>query len=425
MLKAWSTRHAPLPLPFAWVLIGSTLSDALLAGVLLAYPRDRASTASGAPIGMGRVVFVAAATALFFVAKLPLLTASGVHPFGLMHLVYVDLVGVIPAVGLSLLAAARFAPARGSRPLISPSVRAAALASLGLLAVGFYATFWEPFRLRCERASVPVAAGRDGRGAVRIGVLTDLQTNRVTDYERGAIDRLMALRADVILLPGDLFQGTDDEFERELPALRHLLSRLSAPGGVYFAMGDVDQHPDRVPRMIEGTRVEPLVNRVVRVSVGDRRFSIGGVELDYASTGARETVRSARRGARRWGHPHPGRPPSRRGPGPAAGLADRPDGRGPHPRRPGGRPVVRPPHDPERRPSRRRRRGAARPRREPHLREPRRGMRTRPGASDSLPLPARNHAPDDRRPALAAVRSSPRPCRGPVERPTPAPGIWP
>ena len=122
-------------------------------------------------------------------------------------------------------------------------------------------------------------------------MLADLQTNRVTDYERGAIDRLMALRADVILLPGDLFQGTDDEFERELPALRDLLSRLSAPGGVYFAMGDVDQHPDRVPRMIEGTRVEPLVNRVVRVSVGDRRLSIGGVELDYTSTGARATVR--------------------------------------------------------------------------------------------------------------------------------------
>ena len=208
-----------------------------------------------------------------------------------MHLVYLDLVGVIPAFGLSLLAAARLAAARGSRPLISPSVRAAALASLGLLAVGFYATFWEPFRLRVERASVPVAAGRDGRDAVRIGVLADLQTNRVTDYERGAIDRLMALRADVILLPGDLFQGTDDEFERELPALRDLLSRLSAPGGVYFAMGDVDQHPDRVPRMIEGTRVEPLVNRVVRVNVGDRPLSIGGVELDYTSTGARATVR--------------------------------------------------------------------------------------------------------------------------------------
>nr|MDQ3359861.1 phosphohydrolase [Actinomycetota bacterium] len=80
------------------------------------------------------------------------------------------------------------------------------------------------------------------------------------------------------------------EFERELPALRDLLSRLSAPGGVYFAMGDTDQHPDRVPRMIEGTRVEPLVNRIVRVGVGDRLFSIGGVELDYTSTGARATV---------------------------------------------------------------------------------------------------------------------------------------
>ena len=105
----------------------------------------------------------------FFVAKVPLLTASGVHPFGLIHLVYLDLVGVIPAVGLSLLAAARFAPARGSGPLISPSVRAAALASLGLLAVGFYATFWEPFRLRCRAGERPRRSGarRPRRGPDR------------------------------------------------------------------------------------------------------------------------------------------------------------------------------------------------------------------------------------------------------------------
>src|SRR4051794_29585039 len=95
------------PLPFTWVLIGSTLSDAIVAGILLAYPRARASTASGATIGMDRLAFVAAATTLFFIAKLPLLTASGVHPFGLVHLVYLGLVGVIPAFGLSLLAAAR------------------------------------------------------------------------------------------------------------------------------------------------------------------------------------------------------------------------------------------------------------------------------------------------------------------------------
>jgi hypothetical protein len=109
----------PLPLPFTWVLIGSTLSDALFAGGLLSYPRNRASTAPAAPIGMARIGFVAAATSCFFLAKLPLLSASGVHLFGLVHLVYLGLVGVIPAVGLSLLAADRFARARGPGPLLS------------------------------------------------------------------------------------------------------------------------------------------------------------------------------------------------------------------------------------------------------------------------------------------------------------------
>jgi hypothetical protein len=137
----------------------------------------------------------------------------------------------------------------------------------------------------------------------------------------------MALRADLILLPGDLFQGTDDEFERELPALRHLLSRLSAPGGVYFAMGDVDQHPDRVPRMIEGTRVEPLVNRVVRVSVGDRSSPSAAWSMTTPARASSTSV--TRQGSRRPGTTQSMTPPSDE---PSSGVySELTDGRGPQP----------------------------------------------------------------------------------------------
>ena len=96
------------------MLIGSTLSDALVAGLLLAYPRVARSAAPATRSGWVGSSSSRWRPRCFFVAKVPLLTASGVHLFGLMHLIYLDLVGVIPAVGLSLLAAARLAAARGS-----------------------------------------------------------------------------------------------------------------------------------------------------------------------------------------------------------------------------------------------------------------------------------------------------------------------
>lgn len=257
--------------PFVAVVAASTLADALVAGLFLFAPRREGV------LGVRQVGLAILATGLAFVGKVAILTGMGLHGFGLIHLVYADAVVMVPLLGLAILVASRLSPRRRA----TFPVRLAAWASLGLAGVGVYATEIEPFRLQVETASATVNPAREGKDPVRIGILTDLQTTRVTDYERGAIDRLMALKPDLILLPGDIFQDTHEAFERELPALRELLGRLSAPGGVFLVQGDVDQPAARLAKIAEGTNIIPLHNRVETVTIGDRRVTIGGVELRY------------------------------------------------------------------------------------------------------------------------------------------------
>lgn len=222
---------------------------------------------------------VAALAAAAVGAKLIALRLGGAGRFELIHVVYLDLVVALPLAGLVVLAGGR----RGA-------IRLAAALCVLLAPVGAYATFVEPFRLELERASVPLDRAREGRSAVRVGILADLQTTGVGDHEREAVDRLMAEKPDVILLPGDWFQGTPRRLERELPDVRALGRRLSAPGGVFFVPGDAEQ-PGYPRRVFEGTSVQVLENEIVRTRVRDRKLAIGGIELNYKSPEALATVR--------------------------------------------------------------------------------------------------------------------------------------
>jgi len=223
-------------------------------------------------------------------AKLALqITLAPRDRFGLIHLVYLDLVVVLPLVGLLLLLVAPGRP-RATRPLLL-----AVLAACAMAPVGAYASFVEPFALRLERARIDVPAERAGDAPLRVGVLADIQTARVGAHEHRAVERVMALRPDVIVLPGDLYQGPRSRRESELPKLRALLGRLRAPGGVYFVLGDADSrkamNDHHTRRALAGTGVRLLVNQTARVRVRDRELTLGGIELDWRTREARATVR--------------------------------------------------------------------------------------------------------------------------------------
>ncbi|HEX7135671.1 MAG TPA: metallophosphoesterase [Iamia sp.] len=242
------------------------------AGVATATWASRHGTLGGRAIvaAVGVTVLGGAAAA----AGLVVLT-TGIPLFAVVHLAYLGLTVSVPllALGIGVLAVARGAP------------RAVwALVVVGLLPapLGIYATHVEPYRLRVDRQVVALDPERAGDDEVRIAVLADLQTNHVGDHEQRAVDEVLAAEPDVILLPGDLFQGSDGDLDGVVDEMRALLGRLEAPQGVFFVRGDVDGHDGgHADRVLEGTGIEILVDEVAEIEVGDRTLRIGGTGLGY------------------------------------------------------------------------------------------------------------------------------------------------
>lgn len=157
---------------------------------------------------------------------------------------------------------------------------------LGLLAapVGWWASVVAPDRLEVQEPTV-VLAGRAGQEPLRIGVLSDLQTRSVGPHEQEAVDRLLGAHPDLILVPGDVYQGDPGSLPDQLDALRALVGRLHAPGGVYVVQGDVDP-PGQLARIVEGTGARLLHDEVVRIDVRDRHVTLAGLDLDVTSSSA-------------------------------------------------------------------------------------------------------------------------------------------
>jgi predicted MPP superfamily phosphohydrolase len=201
-----------------------------------------------------------------------------------IHVVHTWALVVLPLASLGVLLAA------GRRPC-TPAARGLAAAGLLLLPLLLaWTAVVEPADLRVERADVPLPAARAPAMPLVVGVLSDLQCNRVGDHERAAVARLMEGRPDLILLPGDLVQpSTHAGFEALVGPVRELLAPLRAPLGAWFVMGNCDWG-DGVRRLLEGTPVRVLDNETVRLEHGGREILLGGVDLMFGSRRARDVL---------------------------------------------------------------------------------------------------------------------------------------
>lgn len=261
--------------PASIVAVDSTLALTLFAlvaavpgGVIIARRR------SADPLTLASVAIGLTASAVTGGVIL-LALERGLRAFALMHLVYLGVVLTLPVLGAVVgLTAWR----RGGARLVAAS--AAVLLVPG--AVGLYATHIEPHWLRVDSHAVAVAAERTGEDPVRIAVVADYQTSGVGDHERAAIDAVLGAEPDIIVLPGDLFDGSPDEQRVAEPAIRAQLERLTAPGGVFYVRGDVDGG-GRAERILSGTGIRMLDDEVVDTRVGDRTVRIGGTRLAYDS----------------------------------------------------------------------------------------------------------------------------------------------
>ncbi len=190
-----------------------------------------------------------------------------------ISVLWVFLAVALPICALRLLLVSR------RRPVEAP-VRGLAWMSLATVPLSFHASFVEPFRLITERHSVPIAHDVGWRRPLVVGVLADIQCEKVLDHHREAVRRVMEAKPDLIVLPGDYAQVGSHRIPEIAPDFRALLAPLDAPLGVWCVAGDTDKPAD-IWQLIEGTRVRFLQDEVVELGTGNERVLLAGISLHY------------------------------------------------------------------------------------------------------------------------------------------------
>ncbi|NOX30110.1 MAG: hypothetical protein GXP35_08700, partial [Actinobacteria bacterium] len=188
--------------------------------------------------------------------------------FAAVHIAY-----VAATLGPAVLAVIGVAAMRTAH--VSRSVPSAVFIGLMFVpgAIGLWATHVAPFRLQVERVTADLPCQRGGDDSIVIGVLADIQTPTITDYERDALQRVMDANPDLIVIAGDIQQSSD--FYGELDTFREFFALAQAPFGVYVVQGDVESLGD-MRELVAGTGVTYLENEIVEIAIGDRLVRLGG-----------------------------------------------------------------------------------------------------------------------------------------------------
>lgn len=150
-----------------------------------------------------------------------------------------------------------------------------AFCAVSLAVFTVYAFVIEPynFEVRYERISTDKISK-----PIKIGIMADLQTDQIGDYEKMALTRLMNEKPDLILIAGDLIHEFPEHYTQRCKQLNALFKEvhLSAPLGVIVTRGDTDYYANWVDSL-EGLPVE-IVNTKSRMFEKDE-LAITGLSL--------------------------------------------------------------------------------------------------------------------------------------------------
>ncbi len=201
------------------------------------------------------------------VATIVVATREGSEFFSMLHLYYLIGTIAVPMAGLGLLINWKHQAFLG---------RFVGAAAILVAPLGIYASHIEPFWLRLDDVALPAPASMTG---LRIGVLADLQTTEIGEYERNAITELISQGPDIVLVPGDFWQMPPAAFERQAPAFAAELARLDAAvPHVFMVKGNTDTVAG-LRQLAAGTNVVVLDNEVADIMVNGQAVRIGGITL--------------------------------------------------------------------------------------------------------------------------------------------------
>ncbi len=104
-------------------------------------------------------------------------------------------------------------------------------------------------RLTVTRKELLLPRSVSGIDGFRIGHISDIHfTGKIAEaYYHFAMDRLLELSADLIVISGDII-----DYDRCLGWIKPVLGRLSAPNGVCFVLGNHDRRLSKIEPLLDG-----------------------------------------------------------------------------------------------------------------------------------------------------------------------------
>ena len=195
---------------------------------------------------------------------------SQIHPlglFGYLHLLYLLVVVSVPVLFGGWYVATFFRRRRTRLLRLSGGL------ALVIALLGVWGTHIEPNWLAVDIVTVSAPV----KQAVRIGVLSDLQTPNVGKHEWNAVEALIEAQPDIVLVSGDFFQGEPDQIQAEVPAFIELLTALvKAVGAVAVVSGDSDR-PAELILIADAAGALYVDNQIVNLTINNQPIRLAGV----------------------------------------------------------------------------------------------------------------------------------------------------
>ncbi len=116
---------------------------------------------------------------------------------------------------------------------------------------------------------------------VRVVQLTDLHIERFGRREAKVIQKVNALKPDLIVFTGDYINISYLDDSTSFTRFREFIRQLSAPYGIYAVRGSVEPMPEPMARLFEGTGVRWLEQEAVTVDVRGQKVTLVGVACSH------------------------------------------------------------------------------------------------------------------------------------------------
>ena len=183
-----------------------------------------------------------------------------------------------------------FSKSRGLRPFFDPRgvIRRIERAGSHFLTQKLYPWlpgFWIPYswilrrQLTLSSTTVTLPGLPQSFDGLRVLMVSDIHAGPFVSRRTlfGAIERLMTVEPDLIVLPGDMVSARHEEIELH----REAFALLRAPLGCYAVLGNHDHYTRNVPRVIDGLGqlgIEVLMNRSIHLERNGERLCLAGVD---------------------------------------------------------------------------------------------------------------------------------------------------